>query len=188
MRLAAFISFVTEPMVLVAALVVAGAWQKGLRGIPFISFIVYVGLFFLVTLGLRMFAVRKLKTNWDISDREKRVKSLIPFVGICALFFSCIIFWRNGGLVQFGIMLILWMAGFVLITLRTKISGHLSILTLVLGYLTSWYGYVFIPAFGILPFVAWSRLVLKRHTMTEVIGGIMYSFIFLIFIRSVGWM
>ncbi len=187
MRLASFISQLTEPMVLVTALVVSGAWQRGLRGIPFVSFVMYVGLFFLASLGLRIFAVRRLKTNWDISDREKRVKSLVPFVGICAVFFLCMLFWRNGGLIQFGMTLILWMVGFVLITLRTKISGHLAILTLTLGYAASWYGYMVLPAFGILPFVAWSRLVLKRHTMIEVIGGIMYSLAFLMLIRFAGW-
>lgn len=187
MRLAAFISQVTEPMVLVAVIVVLGAWQHGIRGISFVSFMVYVGLLFLASLGLRIFAVHKLKTNWDISDREKRVKSLVPFVGICAVFFSCIFFWRNSGLIQFGMTLIFWMVGFVLITLRTKISGHLAILTLVLGYATSWYGYMFLPAVVILPFVAWSRLVLKRHTMIEVIGGILYSFAFYMLIRFVGW-
>lgn len=186
MRLAAFISLVTEPMVLVAVLVVLGAWQSGIRGAPFFSFVVYVGLFFLASLWLRFFAVRTLKTNWDISDREKRVKSLVPFVGICVVFFSCMLFWRNSTLIQFGMMLIVWMVGFVLITLRTKISGHLAILTLTLGYAASWYGYIFLPAFVIVPLVAWSRLRLKRHTVIEVIGGFLYSLIFLIFIRYIG--
>lgn len=186
MPLASFISLVTEPMILVAVFVVTGAWHSGLREASFFSFVIYVGLFFLASLGLRLFAVHTLKTNWDISDREKRVKSLVPFVGICAVFFLCMFFWHNNVLIQFGITLILWMVGFVLITLRTKISGHLAILTLALGYAVSWYGYVSLPAFVIIPFVAWSRLVLKRHTPIEVIGGILYSGAFHMLLRVIG--
>lgn len=179
MQIASWISKLSEPMVLVVGLMTLGAWQQGIRGMPFLYFAAYVVFFFLASLGLRVLAVRKLQTNWDISDREKRVKSLIPFLGICAVFFSCILFWRNAGLTHFGTGLVAWLVGFALITLRTKISGHMAVLTLVLGYLIIWFGAYWQFGLILLPLVAWSRLVLKRHTVVEVIGGVLYSAVFL---------
>jgi len=172
-------------MAAVVILLIAGAWQAGLRDAAFISFICYVGLFFLASWGLRLYAMKKLDTNWDISDRAKRVKSLVPFLGICAVFFGCMLLWGNGTLTRFGIALVVWILGFVLITLRTKISGHLGVLTLTLGFLTLWFGALWLPSLILLPIVGWSRLVLKRHTMTEVIGGVLYSVIFLLILRFV---
>lgn len=172
-------------MILVVGLMVLGAYQQGLRGASFNYFVAYILFFFLASFGLRMFAMKKLNTNWDISDREKRIKSLVPFLGLCAVIFSCLLFWRNPGLTRFGIGLLVWLVGFSLITTRTKISGHMSILTLTLGYMIMWYGAYWWLSLVFLPFVAWSRLVLKRHTMIEVIGGVLYSLVFLLTLRIV---
>lgn len=181
MQIASWISKLSEPMVLVVGLLTAGAWQHGVRGTPFFLFVSYVFFFFLMSLVLRMYAVKKLDTNWDLSDRKKRVQSFVPFFGICAVFFSCILFWQNSGLTGFGLGLLGWLLGFALITLRTKISGHMAILTLTLGYFILWFGAYWLPVLFFLPLVGWSRLVLKRHTLIEVIGGILYSSVFLLF-------
>lgn len=185
MQIASWISKLTEPMVLVVGLMTLGAWQQGLRGMPFLYFVVYIVFFFLGSLALRILAVKKLQTNWDISDREKRVKSLVPFLGICAVFFSCILFWNNAGLTHFGIGLVTWLLGFALITLRTKISGHMAVLTLLFGYMIIWFGAYWWLSLVLFPFVAWSRLILKRHTIIEVIGGVLYSVVFLLALQVV---
>jgi membrane-associated phospholipid phosphatase len=180
-NIASWVSKLSEPMVLVIGLLMAGAWRYGVRGLPFFLFSCYVLFFFLVSLFLRMYAVKKLDTNWDLSDRKKRVQSFIPFFGICAVFFSCMLVWQNSGLTGFGVGLLGWLLGFALITLRTKISGHMAILTLTLGYCIVWFGAYWLTGLIFLPLVAWSRLVLKRHTLVEVIGGILYSSVFLLF-------
>lgn len=185
MQIAAWISKLTEPMVLVVGLMLLGAWQQNLRGMPFLYFALYVILFFIASLGLRMFAVKKLQTNWDISDREKRVKSFVPFLGICAVFFACILFWQNLGLIHFGMSLVVWLLGFALITLRTKISGHMVVLTVALGFVIMWFGAYWWVSLISLPLVAWSRLVLKRHTLIEVIGGVLYSVVFLLVLQGI---
>jgi membrane-associated phospholipid phosphatase len=160
MQIASWVSKLSEPMVLVIGLLMAGAWRYGVRGLPFFLFSCYV-LF--------------------LSDRKKRVQSFIPFFGICAVFFSCMLVWQNSGLTGFGVGLLGWLLGFALITLRTKISGHMAILTLTLGYCILWFGAYWLIGLIFLPLVAWSRLVLKRHTLVEVIGGILYSSVFLLF-------
>lgn len=185
MQIASWISKLSEPMILVVGLMVLGAYQQGIRGASFNYFVAYIMFFFLASFGLRMFAMKKLNTNWDISDREKRIKSLVPFLGLCAVIFSCLLFWRNPGLTRFGIGLLVWLVGFSLITTRTKISGHMSILTLVLGYMIMWFGAYWWVSLISLPFVAWSRLVLKRHTIIEVIGGVLYSLVFLLMLRMI---
>lgn len=180
MQIASLISTLTEPMVLVMFLMGVGAWQAGLRDSALVSFLIYIGVFSLASLILRRLAMKRLDVNWDISDRSKRVKSLIPFLGICAVFFSVIFMWGNNALSDFGISLIVWLAGFSLITLRTKISGHMAVYMLTFGYMIIWFGAVWWLFLLALPLVAWSRLVLKRHTLYEVIGGTLYSIFFLL--------
>jgi len=71
-----------------------------------------------------------------------------------------------------------WFIGDIAITSKIKISGHIQILVLTIGYMIAWYGAAMIPLLVLIPFVGWSRLVLKRHTLVEVIGGVLYSGIF----------
>jgi len=147
--------------------------------------VVYLLIVSIVLWIARIYAVKILRTNWDISDRAKRVQSLIPLIGICIGFLLGLLLWDNQGLIRFGSMLLLWLVGFSLITLKTKISGHMAVLTFSVGLLLYWYGLVALPLMALLPMVGWSRLVLKRHTMIEVIGGTLYSTIFLFLLSLV---
>jgi|GEM_PF-643865 membrane-associated phospholipid phosphatase len=185
MRFASFISSFTEPMILISLVMLLGGWHAGLRGLGWLYYVVYLLIVSIVLWIARIYAVKILRTNWDISDRAKRVQSLIPLIGICIGFLLGLLLWDNQGLIRFGSMLLLWLVGFSLITLKTKISGHMAVLTFSVGLLLYWYGLVALPLMALLPMVGWSRLVLKRHTMIEVIGGTLYSTIFLFLLSLV---
>lgn len=182
MNIAAYVSYCTEPLLLVIVLILLGGWHAGLRDLPWIYFLVYVGVFSFLVWVLRIVAVKKLKTNWDMSDRKKRVYVLFPLVAISAIFFLLQLMWGNASLLWFSLSLFVWILGFALITLRTKISGHMAVLTLCIGSLVLWYGVQYSPLFLLVPLVAWSRIVLKRHTPIEVIGGVSYSALVLLFL------
>lgn len=184
MRFASFISSLTEPMVLVSVVMLLGGWQVGLRGLAWVYYVMYLLIISAVLWVARIYAVKFLRTNWDISDRPKRVQSLIPLIAISIGFLLGLLLWNNQGLIRFGSMLLLWLVGFSLITFKTKISGHMAVLTLTSGLLLYWYGVFAMPLVVLLPFVGWSRLVLKRHTVVEVIGGVLYSAMFLLLLAA----
>ncbi|MCL4199921.1 hypothetical protein KJZ67_01090 [Patescibacteria group bacterium] len=177
-RIAQCISVMTEPMVLVSVVMLLGGWQVGLRGTSWMYYVAYLLFISAVVWIARIYAVQTLRTNWDISDRPKRVQSLIPLIAVNIGVLVGLLLWNNQGLIRFGSMLLLWLVGFSLITFKTKISGHMAVLVLATGFLLYWFGVVAFPLVFLLPIVGWSRLVLKRHTLIEVIGGTLYSAIF----------
>lgn len=181
MQIASLISYLTEPMIVAMGIVLLGGWHAGLRDNAFNTFSVAVVGCSVFIWVLRVLAVHRLRTNWDMSDRKKRVRSLLPLIGICVVFYALISSIGNGELARFGGWLFAWLIGFFLITLKTKISGHMAVLTLFVGLIWLWYGASYAALILALPAVSWSRLTLKRHTPVEVIGGTLYSLVFLLF-------
>ena len=60
-------------------------------------------------------------------------------------------------------------------TLWWKISIHSSSLAGAATMLTALYGAMMLPAFLLLPLVGWSRVVLGRHTVAQVVAGSLVS-------------
>lgn len=164
-----FISTLFEPMLVLCFVMLAAGWQYGLRETSLMWYSVYIVLFSLSIAGTRLFLARRAKTNWDISDRKKRV---IPLLVLTALFAGNLWFisrFGNRELLSLHTVWFFWIIGFFLITLQYKISGHISVLTLAA---MRWWPLIFF-----VPLVGWSRVTLKRHTLKEVMGGALYSLI-----------
>lgn len=179
-RFASIISKITEPMIMMSIMVFFGALHANLQGLGLFLFILYILSVSAIVGFARLRFMKSLHTNWDVSERPKRVRLLLLLLGFGILLFLSVTLWHNVNLIKLGTGLMLWLLGFLLITLRTKISGHMGVLTLTIGYLTLWFGYAFGFLFLLLPLVGWARLKLKRHTMIEVIGGTVYSSVALI--------
>ncbi len=184
MRLASFISTLTEPMVVVMVLVLVGGWHAGLTGYPLLWFALYLGVLSVVIWIARLRLMKSQRTNWDVSHRPKRVRLLLLLLGVSVLFFASLSLYGNSELMKLSGIVFLWLLGFFLITLKIKISGHMAGFLLASGLVIFWYGAVFALLLVLLPFIAWSRVVLKRHTIGEVIGGTGYSAAFLLFYRA----
>ncbi len=176
--LARIISLVFEPMIVMALIALTGGWRSGLRGEAYAwySIAMFVLTFFVAC--VRLLLVRKFKTNWDISDRHKRVRLLIILFGFVGILFWSMTFWKNSALTNLFGLFLLWLLGFFLITLKYKISGHVAMVTLAAGLFFQWFG--FWQAFFLVPLVAWARVVGKNHTIGEVITGALYSLFLLV--------
>ena len=76
----------------------------------------------------------------------------------------------------------------MVITLRWKISIHASSMAGTTTFLTALYGVIVLPAFLLVVLVSWSRVVLKRHTVAQVVAGTLVSITLtsaILFIRGV---
>lgn len=69
-------------------------------------------------------------------------------------------------------------------TLWWKISIHASSLAGAITILTALYGRIILPAFLLVVLVSWSRVVLRRHTLAQVIGGASVSILLSLIILS----
>jgi membrane-associated phospholipid phosphatase len=115
-------------------------------------------------------------TDIDVSVRSQRsgpflFSILSAFVGLLILSFF------HGPRDLQTVMLAVIACGTVLmlVTLWWKISMHASALAAAVTMLTALYGNIILPAYVLLILVCWSRVVLRRHTMAQVIAGSLLS-------------
>jgi hypothetical protein len=176
MNIAILISRLFDPFIGLFSLFGIAAIRNGVFGWDLLRLlgIIFISIFVPPLILLFLSVKAKLLSNWDISDRKQRVWALAVFL-LFLLVDYFIMSWLGTTLMNtvFRFLLFLFL-GFFLITLRTKISGHMCTATIFFCFMVYWFGLFAFPLFLLLPFIAWSRLVLKRHTLVEVILGGVY--------------
>jgi len=107
----------------------------------------------------------------DVSRRSERAG---PFLfGIISATIGLLVLALTNGLRNLQTALIITAFSGVLmllITFKWKISIHASSLGGAATILTALYGAVMLPLFGLVALVSWSRVELRRHTITQVVA------------------
>jgi membrane-associated phospholipid phosphatase len=77
------------------------------------------------------------------------------------------------------VLIITTVSGIIMVvtTWWWKISIHAATLAGTLTILTALYGVIILPAFALLGLVSWSRVLLRRHTVAQVIAGSLVSIV-----------
>lgn len=176
MTVALVVSRILDPMWIIPAVTLLKVYNQGFL----FSFVLMI-----LMLGIPL-TVRFLywKHDWDISKRKDRPKVIaaILILGCTTIIFANV--FGNTAIMQVLFFYELWLAGFLLISLFWKISGHTGGITLSTGLLISWYGIAWWPVLLLIPLVGWARIVTKNHTITQVIVGGLYSWILLVVFAS----
>lgn len=136
---------------------------------------------FLLFLPLIFFAV-SYKLGWvsdiDLSNREERPMFLLVFVLSLAAASAVLYFidvptklfvYVFSGLIMTTVTSI--------ITLYWKISFHTAATTSVVTAINILGGLRFAPFFVLIPIIAWARIVLKKHTFNQVLGGFLVALV-----------
>ena len=137
-----------------------------------ILFFISFGPMVYILVGVRMGKF----TDADVSMRSQRVGPFLfgitsALIGLATLFFT------HGPKNLQTLLLITIVSGFVMmiVTFWWKISIHASSLAAAATLLTALYGSIVLPAFVLLAAVCWSRVVLRRHTLGQVVAGSLVS-------------
>lgn len=171
------ISRLFEPFLLPFLLMVLTAHNAHIVGWNLLyTMIPVVSVVFVPPIALLVWAIRSKKiSNWDISNRSQRVKALVIFL---VLFFIDMIIIRTlniGEMTKLFSFFFVTLVGFFCITLFWKLSGHMTTAVIFVGILIHWYGWGWWPLLLFLPVLAWSRVKLKRHTIAQTVGGILFG-------------
>lgn len=170
--LSTVISRVFEPMIVLSALLVVAAIKEKIDW----RFLLFALVFMVLpVVAMRVWFVRSRGLDWDIRDRSKRIAPLAVLVLIVTLDVSLVSWWHNEFLTRLFLLFLAWTAGYFVITLIWKISGHTSVTTLASLLMVQWYGWW--PILLTIPLVAWARIVEKNHTIGQAVGGIVYSWV-----------
>jgi len=157
-------------------------FNQGLRWIVAISP-------FLIFLPLLFFAV-SYRLGWvsdiDFTDRRERPAFLFGFIASMAIA-AAISYFLHVPLKFFvylfsGMVLLIELA---IISLYWKISLHTAVTTSVLTAVVVLGGVAFAPLFLLIPVVVWARVLLKKHTVAQAIGGAVLAFITTIIIFNI---
>ncbi len=174
--LARIVSEIFEPMMVFLAISLIGAWHVHLRGFAYATYALYMVAVGILIAVSRVRLMRVMHTNWDISNRVKRVRLLLLLLAFVFLLVWSTFLWHNPALSRMFELFLLWLIGFFFITLRIKISGHMGVAVLAIGLLVSWYEVSLWVLAILVPILGWSRVKLKRHSVMEVVLGTAYSF------------
>lgn len=177
MSFALIVSRICEPILLFlvlfyfvllrAGIPVQGQWNY---------WVVLLSVVLVPTIALLVYALKTKKiSNWDISNREERVKALPVFLGFFLLGLICIFLLGNIMVTKFMVFFFILNALFFLITIWFKLSGHMANAVVFIGIAIIWFGGSSWMLAGMVPLLSWSRLVLKRHTVSQVIVGIVFG-------------
>lgn len=184
-RLAQLISIVLSPLTLLPLLLVVAIQQSKVDQNMYWSVLLIIfGVGVLIPIvSLLVLKAKGLVSDWGISVRSERHRMSI--VAVLSLVMVWALLWLIGADELADFMAILLGGGIVfsLITLLWKISAHSSAVTLVGLYLMYWHGITWWLSVLLIVLVGWSRIVLKKHTLAQVVGGALLSVI--IFLWSV---
>jgi len=173
------ISRIFDPFIVLSGLCFLALVRDGVSGWDLVGTALGISTFLFVPLIILLWWAVKTKRvrNWDLSNRKERVRALLilfPFLLLDAVFI------RYVGTPTMTSLFFYWVIlffGFYFVTLRVKISGHMIGTTTLCCFVISWFGWRWWPIVAVLPILAWSRLALKRHTVGEVIGGVLYALV-----------
>lgn len=139
--------------------------------------ILLTAVLFLFTGGL-LFICTKLKifSDFDLSRRGERPLFffLLILLGV-GLLFLYIVFGASLFLRYFIIIYLVEIILDFLITLFWKISNHTLSVTSFVLFSIILLGYSHLYLILLIPFVAWARLYLKKHTLGQIVGGILLA-------------
>ena len=128
-------------------------------------------------------------SDMDISRRRERIGPfLFSFVSVFAGLITLDLLNAPKNLQTLLIITAVSCIVMMVITLWWKISIHASSIAGTVTFLTALYGVIVLPAFLLVVLVSWSRVVLERHTMAQVVAGALVSITLtsaILFIRGV---
>lgn len=186
--IAYFLTRILDPVVFLGVLLGMFCFRFSIAPQEIFSFICIIfGCIALPALGAFLYFRKKQWVgNWDVSNRMERIR----FFFVLLLVFLPGLFllgtFGNSSMELLGWVLYGWFVGHAIVTLFWKQSGHTGIAAFVLGVLYEWFGGVVIPFFLLVPLLAWTRIVLDKHTPAQTLGGIVYSILILMLLRANG--
>lgn len=178
-RIATFISYLFSPVTLLPGIYVIYILNRELGESQLLfSFLILFGVGILpIILTLAFFKHKKLISDWDVRERKERY--LLNIVILIFASIALLIFYLFGqqAIFRISLVLLVWFLLFSLITFFWKISAHTGVATLFALLLGITFGNVSWWSIGIIVLVGWSRVYRKNHTLLQVIGGVLLSWL-----------
>ncbi|MFJ4264278.1 phosphatase PAP2 family protein [Paenarthrobacter nicotinovorans] len=164
------------PVVVLVLLLISPAIEPGFPGTMWFGLL---GAFFVCVLPLAyvLVMVRLGRiSDHHVSDRRQRPALLL--MALVSVVTGLLVLQLIGGPVSVSVMIIALIAGIAVLAVVSafwKMSGHASALAAAVVIAVLMGGPAWLPLFVLVPVVGWSRLVLRAHTLGQVIAGSLFG-------------
>lgn len=172
LRLARLISFLSSPIFVIIPIpfvLIYHATNDSLYALKWTffssAFLLLIGVFMLYSVRYRIF------TDIDVSKREQRPLLFLVLAVVSFLYLISLYLLKGPAVLYLGMLgVFAAIITVAVINMRIKASIHVATITAVVLTLGILYN---LPIYSVLiiPFIAWARIVTKRHTMQEAVTG-----------------
>jgi membrane-associated phospholipid phosphatase len=141
--------------------------------------------FVIPLLSIILFKRLKITSDYNVSIREERPKIFLV-MGICFLasLYISILLGNTNLIVIYTVLNISFIIGFV-ITLFWKISFHMIWSIIAIFFIVYlWNDPLLLILLLFVPFIAWSRIALKRHSLSQIVAGFALSSLTIFFVLT----
>lgn len=175
---AQFISFIFNPLAFMLLLPYFVVFRQTENTIYALKWQLFSSVF--VFAAIILFFIGKWRgifSDHDISKREERPKFYFIVLVLTLVYLGAAIFFKGIfsplSIMAFGICVAV--IALSIVNYRIKASGHVAVVCAFVITMGILYGQgAFMGTVWIIPLIAWSRLILKRHTIYEiVVGGVL---------------
>ncbi|WOH20829.1 phosphatase PAP2 family protein [Paenarthrobacter sp. GOM3] len=164
------------PVVVLVLLLISPAVEPGFPGTIWFGLL---GAFFVCILPLAYVLVMvKLGriTDHHVSDRRQRPALLL--MTLISVGAGLLVLQLLNGPASVSVMIISLIVGIAVLALVSafwKMSGHASALAAAVVIAVLMFGPAWLPLLLLIPAVGWSRLVLRAHTLAQVVAGSLFG-------------
>lgn len=189
-KLAEIISVLLGPHVWLPAIFIAAIFSSHLNQPQLITLLPSIVILQVIIPLAYLYIAPKigLASAWDLPKRKERYLFL-AVISISSIM-SLLLIYSFGTKLLFHLNLLLFILLLVLfeITLRWKISLHISLNTTGAILINFLFGWNLLFLFLAIPLIFWARLTLKKHTAWQLLAGILISASFmLVGLKLVGY-
>ncbi len=171
--IARYVSFLLGPQILWPLMLIILFAKAGLTLEKDLAFIILtVFLLVVIPLGYILFLFSRKKVHdLDITIRRERLRPL--FVIFLCSFMAIIVatFFKETAVLKFLTLTLILLVANSAVTLFWKISLHMAMNTIFVLYVNYLFDNKFLILLFFIPFIFWSRLVLKKHSAAQLVAG-----------------
>lgn len=164
------------PIVVTALLLISSAIEPGFPGTMGFGLL---GALFVCVLPLAyvlvMIRLGRI-TDHHVSDRRQRPALLL--LALISVLVGLMVLQLIKGPVSVSLMIIALIGGIAVLAVVSafwKMSGHASAIAAAAVIVVMMFGPGWLPVLGIVPAVGWSRVVLRAHTLGQVVAGSLFG-------------
>lgn len=174
-HLAQFISFLFNPLMFMLVLPYAVVFRQTENMLYALKWQLFTSLFVFAMALIFLFGKwQGIFSDLDVSKREERPRMFFMVFAIATAYLLTAVFFKGilfpVSIIAFGVCVAV--VAFTIINYRVKASGHVAVACAFIFTVGSLYGLgAFWATFWIVPLVAWSRILLRKHTLREVVTG-----------------